>query len=250
MDAHDLIERILDAHEHDDDSMVSLRPALTLEPQLDYSGKMAERAYIGRRRHWRKKRPYIGILDFRIFVEGKKLEHGRNVIRPAVVELSIDNIRLIHEGADPERLQGLSESHKSVASCIQAAFVEQELNWGEEDFQLRTYFGRTDTKDDLLRMAAPRDYQMVFIEKCDAEVKSKGKEKFDAVNEVLERYRRYSGEAGGEVIMPPLDSKKRVEEEFRPYMPPSIRRKSTEKWIEPHVERVREMCRRKGTNPH
>ena len=246
MDAHSLIEKILEAHENDIEE-IKVCDSLVLEPQLDYSGKMARDAFRGRRKNKHKGKIYAGILDFKILIENEGMEHEK-LISSAVKELPSEAIRGIHDGMAPEDIQGLTERQKEVASWLQAGFIEQELNWGEEPFQSRTYFGKPSANDDLLRRSAPRDFQTVFIEKCYDEYKSHDEEQ---IGKILQKYLKRTKETKNLVIWPPLDwSTRKIRKDFRDFMPPELYGHDTDKWVEPHLERIKELCEYKGKNPY
>ena len=48
--------------------------------------------------------------------------------------------------------------------------IEQEVNWGTQDFQQRTHFGYPDMKIDYVGMQS-RDFFLLFFERCDALIK-------------------------------------------------------------------------------
>lgn len=94
MDAHSLIDRILEAHEEGQDE-IGICDSLILEPQLNYSGKMARDAYKGWRRFANEGAIYAGILDFKVMIEGEDMEH-KFLVESAVVNLTRDTIRDVH----------------------------------------------------------------------------------------------------------------------------------------------------------
>jgi len=247
MDAHALIERILEAHEEGKDE-IKICNSLVLEPQLDYTGKMARDAYKGWRRFANKGALYAGILDFKVLIEDEGMEH-EFLIESAVVNLSRDIVRKIHSGFDPFSFEDIDERKREVASWVQSGFIEQELNWGEMDFQLWTHFGNPSRDDSLLRRAAPRDFMMVFMEKCFDEVERTDKGPARAVEDVLKEYMDTTKEASIEVVTPPIEDKS-VKDDFRENMPPNIFGEGTPKWIEPYIDRIERLCEEKGPNPY
>ena len=65
MKADEIIEEIISRHENKDDSPIELYENLYLEPMLNYSGKMARKAYWGfSRKPFHKDRYYCGIFRF------------------------------------------------------------------------------------------------------------------------------------------------------------------------------------------
>ena len=66
MNANEMIDTIIAKHENEDSSPIQVCDNLHLEPMLNYSGKMARKAYQGYRKNWHTERKHIGILDFRI----------------------------------------------------------------------------------------------------------------------------------------------------------------------------------------
>ncbi len=246
MEAYEMIEKIIEAHEEGVEE-IDVCDSLVLEPQLDYTGKMARDAFRGKRKKKHKDRRYAGIIDFKVFIEGEGMEHEK-LISSSVRELPLSAIREVHHGKDPEGLEGLSKRQEEVAQWLQAGFVEQELNWGEEPFQSKTYFGRSSAKDELLRRSAPRDFQTVFIEKCYDEYGSSDETR---IYDILERYLRRSKETKNLVIWPPMDwNTRKIKSDFRDFMPPNLYGEETDKWVEPYVDRIKELCEEKGPNPH
>jgi len=239
-----MIEKILTAHEKDVERL-EICDSLVLEPQLNYSGKMATDAYRGRRKNTHKDRIYAGILDYKIMIEDEGMEHEK-LITSVVKELPLQAIRNIHQGKSPEKVKGLSDRQIEIAYWLQTSFVEQELNWGEKDFQCRTYFGRPDVKDELLRRSAPRDYQTVFIERCHEEY-GDGKNMEDVFSEFLRR----SKETKNYVLWPPIDwNTRKIKSGFRDFMPPNLYGEETDKWVEPYIDRIQKLCEEKGPNPN
>jgi len=90
-----------------------------------------------------------------------------------------------------------------ISCALQAAFVEQELNWGEEQFQLRTYFGRKDSENLILRNSTPRDLIMVLLEKCYEDLEQTNQSAEFVVRNITKSYRSKS--LSTYMIAPPLD---------------------------------------------
>ena len=248
MDATALMEAVISMHSEGIKEPIELCDGVRLEPQLHYSGKMARRAYVGLRRNLNKDRPYVGVLDFKIIIDDKDMEH-ENIMAEALARLGIEGIRAIHDGKDPFSISADPEAIK-VGCIIQAAMAEQEANWGEEDFQLRTYFGRRDAKDKLLRTSAPRDYFMTYMERASQIMGGTGGDPHEVVREVIGPFMKSSREAGSNHIGLPLDKHQNVLQDFRLCMPCSVRGVPTVKWVDAHLPEINLLCRRCGVNPH
>ena len=50
---------------------------------------------------------------------------------------------------------GSTDDEKTLLSEIQCSFLEQEVNWGPHDFQLRTFFGLKTIDDPLFSEGVP-----------------------------------------------------------------------------------------------
>jgi len=249
METIQFIERILTAHEQADDTPIEISGNLRLLPQIDYSGKMARDAYRGWRWFKHRERLYAGIFDFKIMIGEEGMEHEK-LMHEVVSTLPIEAVRKVHSGEDPMEINGLNSTQRNVASHIQAGFIEQELNWGEEPFQSWTYFGDSTKKDELLRSAAPRDYLMVYIEKCIGDASSSGTGIEEAFKKTVLPYITYSEGARNSIVDIPIDRKrKQVFDDFRGYMPSAITGRLTRKWVVPHLERAMAYCTHKGPNP-
>lgn len=104
MNAEDLIEIIISRHENNDSIPIELYADLYLEPMLNYTGKMARKAYWGfSRKPFHKDRLYCGILDYRIMNNSGKMEHF-GLIERILSILDIRDIRAVYDGTDPEEL--------------------------------------------------------------------------------------------------------------------------------------------------
>lgn len=249
MEAIDLISCILEAHENDNGDGFQLTDNIRIMPQLSYTGKMARTAYRYYRKTKNANRLYCGILDFKITSNGRDTEHVKDMISPAALNLSQEIVRIIHDGHDPLGIAGLDTKQKEIACCLQAAFAEQELNWGKEDFQLWTRFGDPSSNDNILGLSAPRDFLSVFIERCYNELAA-GKNWATVAAEVILPFRGNSSAAGSNVLNPPVDkSTKTVLADFRQSMPCLIHKKRSSLWITPHLQRTADLCESKGPNP-
>lgn len=249
MEAIDLISCILEAHENDNGDGFQLTDNLRIMPQLSYKGKMARTAYRYYRQTKNAGRLYCGILDLKIVLNGKDTEHEKDMIGPTVLNLSQEIVRKIHDGQDPLSFSGLDIKQKEIACCLQAAFAEQELNWGKENFQLWTRFGDPKSIDDILGRSAPRDFLSVFIERCYNELAA-GKNWKAVAAEVISPFRGKSSAAGSYVLNPPIHrDEKTILAEFRQSMPCLIHKKRSSLWITPHLQRTADLCESKGPNP-
>lgn len=126
--------------------------------QLDYSGLMAEGAYKGYRKKWNHGRRKVGCFDFKIFdtsgSEEMPLVH-RKVIEDALGSLSGQLIEGIFSGEDPFALSD-DEIILKALNEVQLTMLEQEVNWGDEDFQSKTYFLPS-------KSLRPRDFIMAYL---------------------------------------------------------------------------------------
>ena len=114
----------------------------------------------------------------------------------------IEYIRHVHQGNDPMEFDLKDEQVRTLLNRIQAGFVEQELNWGDENFQLWTYFGNGNAKDALLRSSAPRDFQMVYVERCHHEHEVNELDEDALMEPVLKPFIKVIREAGNKVLFP------------------------------------------------
>lgn len=235
MKPDEFINIVLKAHENNDNSPIDLGGDLVIQPMPNYTGKMAREAFYGGMRYLNKGRKYAGLFDFKIIFRGKPVSHKPDIIMPAVTHLPIHAVRCIHQGVDPVSIKGLDNQQIALACCIQAAFAEQEINWGEEVFQQRTYFGRVDMEQQILCESAPRDFQMVFIERCVEESRKSGRSPKDIVDEIAILVKTVKS---GKNVMLPLTKakqhKKQVLPDFEPHMPRVLCGRPIEKWINPH----------------
>lgn len=249
MNAEDLIEIIISRHENNDSTPIELYADLYLEPMLNYTGKMARKAYWGfSRKPFHKDRLYCGILDYRIMNNSGKMEHF-GLIERILSILDIRDIRAVYDGTDPEEL-GRSAEETVLLSEVQCSFLEQEINWGPHDFQLRTFFGLETIEDPLFSNAVPRDFFMCYIEKSFDEYKS-SKSVESAMNSIVEHYQR-SEVASKLVMKPPKEGsgrRSKVLPEYREYIYSNIT-SSAKPWIEPFLSRIATLCRSSGTSPH
>jgi hypothetical protein len=233
----DFIKVVLKSHEANDNSPIDMDRGLVLYPRPNYTGKMAREAFYLGMRFLNKGRRYAGLFDFKIVFNGKPVRHKPDIILPAVTQLPIEAVRSIHQGMDPTTIGGLDEQQLALACCVQAAFAEQEINWGEGIFQQRTYFGRNDMEQQILRESAPRDFQMVYIERCSAEAVMYGRDAQEVVEEVVKLVR--TAKIGKNVKLPLTSAKqhkKKILPEFEPFLPRVSSDKPVKKWIQRHMK--------------
>jgi len=247
--AAEIIKSVISRHEDGSPEPIPILNDLRLEPVLDYGGKMARKAYQSYRKNWHKDRQHVGILDFRIMDPTGKMEHSQLLAR-SVGRVPIEALREVYDGADPLDL-GLSGEQLELVSDIQCSFAEQEVNWGVHDFQLRTHFGYPEMRADHLRNAVPRDFFMLYFERCDSEIRA-GASIEEALRIVSEPQYQESYVASKMVLMPPISGSgddRRIRGDFLPYLR-SANFEGVRPWIEPHLGRIGELCEDKGVSPY
>ena len=248
MDANSMIDAIIARHENRDETPIQVCEDLRLEPMLNYSGKMARKAYQSYRKNWHESRKYVGVLDFRIMDPTGKMEHSK-LLERSIGKVPIEVLRDIYDGIDPASL-GLSERQLALASDIQCSFAEQEVNWGIHDFQLRTHFGYPEMKADHLRNAVPRDFFMMYFERCTDELLS-GESVESALKVVSEPQYQASFVASKMVLMPPISgsgNSRKIRSDFLPFLR-SSNQDDVKPWIEPHLDRIADLCEDIGVSP-
>ena len=250
MDANEMIDAIITRHENRDDTSIQVCEDLHLEPMLNYSGKMARKAYQSYRKNWHADRKHVGVLDFRIMDPTGKMEHSKLLAR-SIGRVPIEALRSIYDGDDPSKL-GLSENQLALASDIQCSFAEQEVNWGIHDFQLRTHFGYPDMKADHLRNAVPRDFFMMYFERCTDEILN-GASVESALEIVSDPQYQASFVASKMVLMPPISgsgNSRRIRPDFLPFLRSSTQDGIVSPWINSHVNRIGNLCGDIGPSPY
>ncbi len=250
MKACEVINQVIARHETTSNDPIRIHENLHLAPVLDYSGKMARKAYQGYRKNWHRDRKYCGVLDFKIMDPTGKMEHSK-LLRRSIGVVSVDALRRIYDGEDPLHME-LTADQLALVCCIQCAFAEQEINWGVNDFQLRTHFGYPSFKTEHLRNAVPRDLFMLYLERCNAEIDA-GNSIEQSINFVLDPQYQTSFVASKKVLMPPITGSgdnRRVKPVFLPYLR-SNNINDVEPWVNPHLERIRKFCvDQAGTSPY
>ena len=248
MNASELIELIIERHEQNDANDIIVHNTLRLEPVLDYGGKMARKAYQTYRKNWHTNRKYCGFLDFKIMDPTGKMEHSQLLAR-SIGLVPIEAIRHVYDGGDPYELD-LTDEQLALTCDIQCSFMEQEVNWGIYPFQLRTHFGYPSMKDDVLRNSVPRDFFMMFFERCDEAILN-GSAVADALQLIDEHY-EHSYVASKMVIMPPISGSgdnRKIKKEWIPYVR-SNQIPNVSSWITPHLGRILPLIESRGVSPY
>ena len=249
MKASEIIETVISRHEEGSAEPIHIHGELYLDPVLEYGGKMARKAYQSYRKNWHPERQHCGILDFKIMDSSGKMEHSQLLARSLGV-VPIEAVRHVYHGEDPFEL-GLSDEALTLACEIQCSFIEQELNWGTHGFQLRTHFGYPDMKDEQLSNAVPRDFFMLYFERCSHEIE-KGASLDEAFQIVAEPQYQPSFVASKMVLMPPISGSgngRKISKEFREFVY-SDTTGDSEPWVDQHLQRIDNLCNQKGVSPY
>lgn len=160
-----MVQAILHAHQ----TGRSFEPfdGVRIEPQTGYGGVVAVTAY----RHWRayshRDRAQVGLFDIKVYVNGENMEHERSVILPTVALLTPTMAEMVFLGGDPRGVPA-NRRQRLVLATLQAAMAEQEVNWGNEPYQCKTYFAPPTrrTHDKRVVSTRPRDLLMGYIRRC------------------------------------------------------------------------------------
>ena len=250
MKAEEIIDKIISRHEDDDKSVIPICEGLHLEPMLNYSGKMARNGFFPTyKRSWHKERKFVGILDHKIMDPTGKMEHSRLLAR-SLGKVSIDAIRGVYDGNDPFEMN-LTDSELALVCDIQCSLMEQEVNWGVNDFQQRTHFGYPEMNTDYLRNAVPRDYLLLFFERCNSLLDS-GHSVDEALTIVADPQKGHSFAAGKIVLMPPRTGSApnvKIRKDFLPFLR-SNNIGGAEPWINPFLNRISNLCSERGPSPY
>lgn len=138
--------------------VLDIPPSLRLDLQLDYSGLMAKGSYKGYRKRWNEGRRKVGCFDFKIFRQAEAgavpLVHKR-VIEDALSVLSNNLVERVFAEQDPDSMSDNLTTLR-VLKEVQLAMLEQEINWGDEVFQSKTYFLPS-------KGLRPRDFIMAYL---------------------------------------------------------------------------------------
>lgn len=142
MDPGEIIEMILEGHLNEKQNISEI-PGFRLDLQLNYSGLMAKKAYVeGYRRVKHKNRKKIGTFDFKIYNISTEIETP--LVHPITIEnageiLNAEMIEYVFMGNDPLNFGGTPDE-TTMLQEVQLAMMEQEINWGDENFQAWTHF--------------------------------------------------------------------------------------------------------------
>jgi hypothetical protein len=197
-----------------------------LELQLGYRGLMAIGAYKQYRQSWNRGRRKVGCFDFKIFdVTGGSrvpLVHTK-VLRDALSTLDISLVEAVFRGADPSSISDEGSIVHSLCE-VQLSMLEQEINWGDEDFQSKTYFLPS-------KGLRPRDFVMAYLRRAFHE---------PDFLKTVEPKRAASGTWG--VLRPP------IEKEWAPYREPKTSK--AKPWLDGELlRRYREASSSMPDNP-
>jgi hypothetical protein len=249
MRADEIIELVISRHEEGSSESIGIQGNLHLEPVLEYGGKMARKAYQSYRKNWHHDRHHCGILDFKIMNSSGKMEHSKLLERSLGV-VPIEAVRHVYHGHDPCEL-GLDDEALSLACEIQCSFIEQEVNWGTHSFQLRTHFGYPDMTNEQLANAVPRDFFMLYFERCANEIGA-GASLVEAFQTVAEPQYLPSFVASKMVLMPPISGSgngRKIRNDFSEFVYSDCSGDS-EPWVNQHLERIIRLCNQKGISPY
>ena len=249
MKAHEIIDLIIKRHENSDNSVISICNDLHLEPMLNYTGKMARNAYWQYKKKWHKDRKFVGILDHRIHDSTGKMEHSELLSR-SLGRVDIESIRSIYDGEDPFEITD-NEEELELLCDIQCSLIEQEVNWGVHEFQQRTHFGYPEMNVDYMRNAVPRDFFLLFFERCN-DLISQGLSVQESLEIVAQPQKKHSTVASKIVLMPPRVGSApnvRISKEFLPFLR-SRNIGGAEPWINPFLDRISKLCLEQGNNPY
>lgn len=129
--------------------------------KMNYSGLMAQPSRTGRNKGI-VKRPKQGLFDIFIktgtFFDNSGLTH-RNILESVTEYSTLENCIDVWRGNDPANVARTAEEY-AILTSIMLAFFEQEVNWGNEEWQRYTYFAPKVTMPNRIR---PRDMLMGYI---------------------------------------------------------------------------------------
>lgn len=163
MKATDAAKLLLEAHSKCV-SIVDIVGGCQIRPMLRYSGIMARTAYDGWKKYKNKGRLRVGCMDFKIyFLEG---DQPRPLLHPALIErvknrVTLESAERVFAGDDPLSLS-CADDVVSTLCTLQLAMLEQEVNWGDEDFQTWTHFSPR-------RGLRPRDFITAYVRRVYSE---------------------------------------------------------------------------------
>ncbi|NMX22049.1 hypothetical protein C5S30_06390 [ANME-1 cluster archaeon GoMg4] len=191
---------------------INITPDIQIEFR-GYEGLVAQKAWD---QQWKiikhKHRPKIGLFDFRLLFNGTPPDHSQ-ILKSTVQELTKDALEDIYDGKSPEEISCECEN---ILHQIQLLFLEQEINYGVEEFQAFTHF------------QAPRDFFMAYL------LKSLDMPREDALKKIEVWTDRY-----GIIRRPPRDS------EWENYI------KNGDKWLRGKIlDKYREKAKELPNNPN
>ncbi len=181
--------------------------------------------------------------------ETGKMEHGELLARSLGL-VSLDIMRDVYDGKDPFEMK-LTEKQLSVVCDIQASMIEQEVNWGTNYFQKKTHLGNPEKRTDYIRDAVPRDFFMLFFERC-ITLRDAGEDISDIVEETLGSNYEESYVAKKKVLKLPTSSSGKylkLQPEYLPHLR-SNNVEGVELWITPFIDRIEKLCEKIGENPY
>lgn len=237
---------------------------LELWPALKYSGTQAINAYHHAmpRKNWKKSnryknagRKFVGLLDFLIIdfetwnEDGGKMNHEK-LLREILTKLDADIVREIYHGSDLNSL-GIDEEAKNIALQLMCAFVEQEVNWGTENFQKHTNFGNTEymylhpDKCKYLQEAVPRDFYCSHILYLFDQLEQ-GAELETLLTKFIKKNKSKTSPMTKPTIMPAIDGE-HIRDGYGQFML-SYQNKAVTRWIEPFLDEVDSLCKIAGEN--
>jgi DNA (cytosine-5)-methyltransferase 1 len=264
---NNIITELISRHETKDARPVIIGDSTFLLPMVNHTGKMSVNAYtFSTKSGWKKcrrltnaNRLYCGILDFMI-IDTRwpdcKMRHDE-MMSGILRHLDQEIVMKIYDGIDPGELN-LNEIQLQFATNLWLAFIEQELNWGVQNFQLHTHFGDTrflwkeskwkgGEKCKMLENAVPRDYLCSHVLYLFDKYEDAAEEELE---QIIQGWKdRYLGETkAGTTIQPFIDN---ASERFPPtksqFLPSNLIR-GVRRWIDPFLEEVEKVCLSVGPN--
>ncbi len=216
MNGPGLVRAVLEAHR----SGAPFEPydGVTIQPQMEYRGLVAVTGYRGWRARSHRDRAQVGLFDMKVLVGDEDMEHERSVILPVLRLITPNMAEVVFAGENPNVLNATVEQ-RLVLSTLQAAMAEQEVNWGNEAFQCKSYFSppkrRTHSGDVVT--TRPRDLLMGYVRRCfdikgDREWSSSVK---DEITDVLASCRGHKASRSS-ALMPQMKGKY-VAREWEPF---------------------------------
>ena len=193
------------------------------------------------------------IIDTDLWKDGK-MRH--DALMAGILEnLTPQIITDLYNGKSPHKMN-LTSKQLIYATNLWAAFIEQEVNWGSNIFQLHTHFGDTrymymkdkwenGKKCEYLEKAVPRDYFCSHIFALFSVLEHDLSNIDTIVNKWKKTYMRTSKR--GTTVKHCIDAKERIKPTYRDFML-SHSNDSVKKWITPHIKSVERACTKLGIN--